>query len=83
MRCEQAQSHLSAAFDGELPTAEAAVDAQTAAAHASGCQRCSAFSTQLTTLRRTLRYEVVEQVPDVAPAVLSTIAERRHHRPLA
>lgn len=77
MTCEQAQSRLSAAFDGELPAAEA----ECAAVHASGCQRCTAFSTQLPTLRRALRYEVVEHVPDVAPAVLARIAEQRRARP--
>ena len=77
MTCDQAQSRLSAAFDGELPAAEA----ERAAAHATGCQRCTAFSTQLPTLRRALRYELVEHVPDVAPAVLATIADQRRRRP--
>ncbi len=77
MRCDQAQPRLSAAFDGELPADEA----EAVTAHASGCQRCTAFLAQLTTLRRALRYEVVDRVPDVAPAVLSVIADQRRSRP--
>jgi hypothetical protein len=84
MNCDEAQTGLSLAVDGELPTGRA----QPLAVHVSACPACTRFDNQLRAIRQGLRLEALGEVPDVAPKVLAVIRgttrpRRRRLRPLA
>ena len=71
MRCDTARPALSAAFDGEpVDVAPEQLDA-----HVGACPDCAAYRARLAALRRNLRFQLVDELPDLAPAV------RRHLPP--
>jgi hypothetical protein len=67
--CREAMADLSAATDGELPPERAGG----LEAHLADCPACRSFQARLLGLRRSLRFEPVGAVPDVAPRVVATI----------
>jgi hypothetical protein len=71
MRCEQARRLLSARFDGEQVPGSSLDD------HLHGCAACTSFQTEIARVRSHLRLQSLEEVPDVLPAVLSSIGERK------
>ena len=71
MRCDQAEPLVSAAVDQELSAAEAAALDD----HLAACAGCRADADRMRLLRRHLRYEALDEVPDVAPLVLDRIRE--------
>ena len=71
--CEIAHERLSASFDGALDAEQQAELDE----HVAGCPACAAHLGRLTQLRRAVRYEVVADVPDVAPAVVAAVSARR------
>ncbi|HUH07769.1 MAG TPA: zf-HC2 domain-containing protein [Egibacteraceae bacterium] len=79
MRCDAARPLLSEGFDGAL----AAHDRRAVDEHLGACADCAAFKTGLARLRRELRYEAVQDVADVAPAVLAQLGldSQRRRRP--
>jgi anti-sigma factor RsiW len=74
--CREALAELSAAADGELAPGRAGP----LEAHLAACPACTAFQTRLEGLRRRLRFEPVEAVPDVAPRVLAAIRGTRNRQ---
>ncbi|MGH9026458.1 MAG: zf-HC2 domain-containing protein, partial [Acidimicrobiia bacterium] len=75
MRCDEAQTRVSAALD-HGPDPDAEVDA-----HVRQCPDCRAFTRQSARVRNYLRYEVVERVPDVSSRVRAEVGRRSHRRP--
>jgi len=75
--CREAMAELSAAADGELTPGRAG----TLEAHLAGCPACRSFQARLAGLRRTLRFEAVGEVPDVAPRVLAALRAGRDRGP--
>jgi Putative zinc-finger len=80
VRCDDAQAAISLRLDGELPAGGA--DASEVAQHLGSCSECSGFERHAERLRAELRFEAVDAVPDVAPAVLANLGtsktSRRH-----
>ncbi len=69
MRCDDVTERLSLALDGALdPTERDALDA-----HVTTCPTCTAFERSATRVRQHLRYELVQDVPDVEARVLQAI----------
>jgi hypothetical protein len=60
MRCDDARARLSAAFDGQGELGEAAP-------HVASCPSCTAYRQALGDIRQRLRFEVLDDPPDVAP----------------
>ena len=75
MTCEEVQQAISASIDGE-PTN---VDTE----HVTACPSCTAFEQGARTLRTALRFELLDDVPDVTGAVLDRLEPRRPRRRLA
>jgi hypothetical protein len=69
VRCDDARAAISLRLDGERPGA--AVDVREVDQHLGTCVECSGFERHAERLRAELRFEVVDAVPDVAPAVLA------------
>lgn len=70
--CERTRAALSSTADGEPEEVDAA--------HVDGCASCTAFEAGIRALRSRLRFEVLDDAPDVAPRVLGAIAHRREPR---
>ena len=70
MHCDDARAVLSAVLDQEAGADEAAA----AAAHRATCDRCAAFDYVDRCVRRALRVESIDAVPDVAPAVVARLS---------
>jgi hypothetical protein len=79
MSCDLARERLSAAMDGALD----AGDARRLDDHVAGCQACAAYRSELELLRRSVRFEPLGDVPDVAPAVVAIAAARGRRRRVA
>jgi hypothetical protein len=79
MKCDDAQAALSARFDGE------AFGPGDPDPHVQKCIDCQRFSREIAAIRQGLRVEAVapESVPDVAPAVVATIARDAARQPPA
>ncbi|MEX2394538.1 MAG: zf-HC2 domain-containing protein, partial [Actinomycetota bacterium] len=73
MKCDDARRAYSVAIDGEL----AAADREQLDAHMSSCPSCTAHAARLVRVRQQLRFEPVEDVPDVLPRVLGSRPGRR------
>jgi hypothetical protein len=73
--CDAAQAALSVVADGEDGPERAALDEVDA--HLETCPACQAFRHDLAELRQLLRFEPVDESPDVAPAVLAGLVERK------
>ena len=70
MRCDDARLALSLRADGEVPDVAAAeVDD-----HLGSCPECRRFAAGIQVLRRALRFEAVDHVPDLGPAVVALLA---------
>src|SRR5688572_25806534 len=69
MRCDDALELLSAALDERVSPAVAAALEE----HVDSCGACADFRRHAEQIRRELRFEVLGQVPDVAPAVLARV----------
>jgi predicted anti-sigma-YlaC factor YlaD len=70
MTCRRFRSAISARLDGEEPGLDdALVDA-----HLERCVSCREFAASATRLRRASRLSVAEEVPDLSPAILATVA---------
>jgi predicted anti-sigma-YlaC factor YlaD len=68
MRCSEVQLALSARMDGDpRPLAPAAAE------HAESCPRCRAFADGAARVRRAVRFEVAEPVPDLVGAVMTRV----------
>jgi hypothetical protein len=67
VRCDDAQAAISLRLDGELPGGD---DTREVDEHLGTCPECSGFERHAERLRAELRFEAVDAVPDVAPAVL-------------
>jgi predicted anti-sigma-YlaC factor YlaD len=77
MRCDEAQAALSARLDaGDTAEADGPVDA-----HVAGCAECQGFEAGSHDLRRRLRLQVVDGVPDVAEAVRAQLTGAPRVRP--
>lgn len=76
MSCEHARQQLSAALDGALGEAEH----EALEAHLAGCEPCRAHRGHLERLRRAVRYEPLDDTPDVAPAVVAAAAAAQQRR---
>jgi hypothetical protein len=72
VKCDDAQAAICLRLDGELPgtgVGEGDVDS-----HVGTCGECSGFERHAERVRAALRFEAVDAVPDVAPAVLARLA---------
>ena len=70
MRCDDARLALSLRADGEVPDVAAAeVDD-----HLGSCPECRRFAAGIQVLRAQLRFEAVDHVPDLGPAVVALLA---------
>ena len=69
MSCERARAYLSERLDGEAASPDPVLDA-----HVADCTACRRYQNAIATLRRRVRYEAVDRVPDVTPAVLAAVA---------
>lgn len=81
MRCDDVAALVSAAFDHEIDSEvgdPTEIDASLAAmaAHLRSCDRCARFETELRLLRRVLRYEPTEMVPDLTDEILEQTTRR-------
>lgn len=65
--CAWAREELSARLDGESAAGEA-LDA-----HLAGCAACRRHARELEDVRRALRVQPAESIPDLAPAIMRTI----------
>lgn len=70
MSCDQVRAAISASLDGGAE----AVDGE----HLAGCERCARFERGARRVRAGLRFEVLDQPPDVAGRVEAILAARRH-----
>lgn len=68
MRCSDVQLALSARMDGDTRPLEPAE-----AAHAETCPRCRAFAERAARVRRAVRFEVAEPVPDLVGSVMTRV----------
>ena len=77
LRCATVQEAVSAAADG--------VDVDVDRGHVESCASCSTFAAGVRSLRAGLRFDVLDDAPDVAPAVLARVAtpKRRSLLPVA
>jgi hypothetical protein len=75
VRCDDAQAAISLRFDGEL--SGATVHVREVDEHLGTCPECSGFERHAERLRAALRFEAVDAVPDVAPAVLAHLGSSR------
>jgi Putative zinc-finger len=73
--CDDARLALSLRLDGELLDE---ADASELDRHLAGCPECVAFERSLGRVRAGLRFERVDAVPDVAPAVVATLTAQAH-----
>lgn len=73
MRHEDARLRVSLALDRELAPPEA----EELDRHLATCPECASYLRTLERLRRELRYEALEEVPDVTGRVLEAVGERR------
>ena len=64
--CAWAREELSARLDGET----AAPDAAALAGHLAGCAACRRHARELEDVRRALRVQAAEAIPDLAPAIM-------------
>jgi hypothetical protein len=71
VRCDDARLALSLRLDGEMPDD---VDPGELDRHLGGCPGCAAFERSAGRVRAGLRFEPVHDAPDVAPAVVATLA---------
>lgn len=69
MSCQEARPELSAWIDGEVDE----VTARTVGAHLESCPDCSRQESRLRTIRRTLRLQSAEPVPDLTAAILARL----------
>lgn len=69
MRCEDVQMALSAAMDGAEDVSPA-VDA-----HLRACPRCSSFRAGAWRLRELARFQPADRVPDLTPAIMSSVRD--------
>lgn len=69
MRCERAREAVSASADADLVDA----DAVRLDRHLSSCAACRSFAGRIERIRHHLRFEAVDEVPDVAPIVLASL----------
>jgi len=67
--CEAVRASISARADGEDVTVDRG--------HVEGCAGCAAFESGVRSLRGALRFDVLDDVPDVATAVLARVTPRR------
>jgi hypothetical protein len=68
MRCSEVQLALSARMDGETRPLEPG-----AAAHAETCPECRAFADGAARVRRAVRFEIAEPVPDLVGTVMTRV----------
>src|SRR5215207_742239 len=71
VRCDDVRLALSLRLDGEMPDD---VDPGELDRHLGGCPGCAAFERSAGRVRAGLRFEPVHGAPDVAPAVVATLA---------
>lgn len=71
MTCDDARLAVSLRLDGELPDD---VDPDELDRHLGGCPACAVFERSAGRVRAGLRFELVHDAPDVAPAVVATLA---------
>ena len=69
MRCDDVTERVSLALDGELD----ATESDDVERHLATCPTCTAFERAATHVRQHLRYELVQDVPDVEARVLQAI----------
>ena len=69
MRCDDVTERVSLALDGELD----ATERDDVERHLATCPTCTAFERAATHVRQHLRYELVQDVPDVQARVLQAI----------
>lgn len=70
--CERTRAALSATADGEATELDPG--------HIESCPSCAAFDAGIRSLRSALRFEVLDDAPDVAPRVLERVAAQRVRR---
>src|SRR5918995_445849 len=75
VRCDDARLALSLRLDGEMPDD---VDPGELDRHLGGCPGCAAFARSAGRVRAGLRFEPVHDAPDLAPAVVATLAAQGH-----
>lgn len=68
--CAWAREELSARLDGEASPADAAALED----HLAGCASCRRHERELEDVRRALRVQPADEVPDLAPAIMRSIA---------
>lgn len=73
MACDRIRVELSARLDGEIT---AAVSARLDE-HLATCSACRAYEERIKSVRRTLRVQPIEALPDLAPRVMAKIREER------
>lgn len=71
--CSGVRGDLSALIDGELSAGRAAF----IEAHLAGCSSCRAEEASLRAVRRLVRVQPVEDIPDLAPKIMSRIGSGR------
>ena len=71
--CAGVRGDLSALIDGELSAERAAV----VEAHLAGCASCRAEETSLRAVRRLVRVQAVEDIPDLAPKIMARVGAGR------
>jgi len=71
--CSEVRGDLSALIDGELSSERAAI----VEAHLAGCASCRAEEASLRAVRRLVRVQAVEDIPDLAPKIMARIAAGR------
>ncbi|MEX2457552.1 MAG: hypothetical protein WD770_01045 [Actinomycetota bacterium] len=77
MRCSEVQLALSARMDGDTrPLGSAAAE------HAGSCPRCRTFADGAERIRRAVRFEVAEPVPDLTAAVMTRVRAEVPARPV-
>jgi hypothetical protein len=71
--CDAIQPELSAYIDDELmPDRRQAIEQ-----HLNSCSECRAEETSLRAVRRLVRVQAVEQVPDLAPAIMARVQRQK------
>ncbi len=70
MRCDDARLALSLRADGEVPDVAAAELDD----HLGSCPECRRFAAGIQVVRARLRFEAVDHVPDLGPAVVALLA---------
>lgn len=73
--CAWAREELSARLDGEASPADAALLDD----HLAGCAACRRHERELEDVRRALRVQPADEVPDLAPAIMRAVARPGAH----